>query len=255
MLSLLRVCSVDYLNSAPLVWGLLHGPQKGAFDLSFRVPSELAGLVASGAVDIGNIPVIEYARQGLTMVKGLGVACRGAVRSILLVSKCPPARIRSLAADTSSRTSVELARIVLDRRYGVQPDFRSHAPDLPAMLDAADAALVIGDPALRIDPAALPFQVVDLGEEWVALTGLPMVFAVWAGRSQFITRDVMEIFAASYRFGREHLDDVIRCESAMRSIPLVLAREYLTRHIVNELGPREYEGLELYLKYAQSTDA
>ena len=91
---LLRLCSVDYLNSAPLVWGLLHGPTQELFDLTFRVPSECADLVASGAIDIGNIPVIEIARQNLEMVPGIGVATRGAVRSILLISKRPLAEIR-----------------------------------------------------------------------------------------------------------------------------------------------------------------
>jgi len=85
----LRLCSVDYLNSAPLVWGLMHGPPQALFKLTFRVPSLCAELVASGAADIGNIPAIELSRQNLEMVPGLGVAARGAVRSILLISKCP----------------------------------------------------------------------------------------------------------------------------------------------------------------------
>src|SRR5207248_359598 len=104
-------------------------------------------------------------------------ACRGPVRSILLIAKCPAPEIRTLAADTSSRTSVELARVILSRRYGAMPVRIPHAPDLPAMLRAADAALIIGDPALALDPAHLPYRVYDLGAEWVEMTGLPMVFA------------------------------------------------------------------------------
>jgi chorismate dehydratase len=248
---LLRLCSVDYLNSAPLVWGLLHGPRQDLFDLTFRVPSECADLVASGAVDIGNIPVIEMSRQNLELVPGVGVATRGAVRSILLVSKRPLAEIRTLAADSSSRTSVTLTRIVLARRYGAEPLFLPCAPDLTGMLDQADAALIIGDPALRLDPATLPYQVADLGQEWTEMTGLPMVFAVWAGHQRHITPAVVKALNDSCRYGRDHLDDIVKIDGAARGIPETLARDYLTHHIVNELGPREYEGLELYLRYAR----
>ena len=247
----LRLCSVDYLNSAPLVWGLLHGPPQDLFDLSFRVPSECADQVASGAADIGNIPAIEMQRQNLKMVPGLGVAARGAVRSILLISKRPLAGIRTLAADSSSRTSVALTRIILSRRYGAEPELHPHAPDLDAMLDRADAALIIGDPALRLDPASLPYLVADLGQEWTDMTGLPMVFAVWAGHERHITPAVVGALIESCRFGRAHLDDIVKTDGAARGIPEELAREYLTRHIVNELGPREQEGLELYLRYAR----
>ena len=248
---MLRLCSVDYLNSAPLVWGLLHGPPQDLFDLTFRIPSECADLVAAGAVDIGNIPVIEMSRQNLEMVPGVGVAARGAVRSILLVSKRPLAEIRTLAADSSSRTSVTLTRIVLSRRYGVEPLFLPCAPDLAAMLDQADAALIIGDPALRLDLSTLPYLVADLGQEWTEMTGLPMVFAVWAGHKRHITSAVVKALADSCSYGREHLEDIVKIDGAARGISEALARDYLTHHIVNELGPREYEGLELYLRYAR----
>lgn len=242
---------MDYLNSAPLVWGLLHGKQQNQFDLTFRVPSLCAELVASGGVEIGNVPAIELFRQNLKMVPGVGVASRGPVRSILLISKRPLAEIRTLAADTSSRTSVALTRIVLARRYGVEPEFQPVEPDLTTMLSRADAALIIGDPALHIDPKLLPYHVADLGEEWTAMTGLPMVFAVWAGRAEHITPEVIEALNDSCRYGRAHLEDIVRIDGAARGIPAALAREYLTEHIVNELGPREYEGLELYLRYAR----
>lgn len=233
------------------MWGLLHGPPQDLFDLTFRVPSQCADLVASGAVEIGNIPVIELSRQNLEMVPGIGVATRGAVRSILLISKRPLAEIRTLAADSSSRTSVALTRIILSRRYGVEPDFLPCAPDLESMLARADAALIIGDPALRLDPASLPYHVADLGQEWTEMTGLPMVFAVWAGRKQHITPAVVKALADSCRFGREHLEDIVKIDGAARGIPEALAREYLSKHIVNELGPKEYEGLQLYLRYAR----
>jgi predicted solute-binding protein len=151
-----------------------------------------------------------------------------------------------LAADTSSRTSVELARLILERRYGAQPESVPHPPDLPAMLRRADAALVIGDPALRIDPTALAaegYHVYDLGLEWLELSGLPMVFAVWAGRPGVVTPEVTQAFQDSCRFGREQIEEIIAAESASRGFAPELVREYLSRHIVHELGPREYQGM------------
>lgn len=246
---------MDFLNSAPLVWGLLHGPQRGQFDLEFATPARCADRLRAGLVDLGNVPVIEYARQGLAFVPGVGVACHGPVRSILLLSKVPFDRVRRLAADTSSRTSVQLARIVLARRYGVFPEVLPHPPQLEPMLSVADAALIIGDPALRLDPPRLPYACLDLGGAWVEMTDLPMVFAVWAGSPAVITGEVEMSLRASCRFGRQQIDDVVRLESAARGLPLSLSREYLTRNIVNELGERDLQGMRLFLRYAAELGA
>lgn len=230
---------------------MLHGPQQGLFDIDFQVPAGCAEEVASGAADIGIIPAFELARLDLEIIRGTGIACRGPVRSILLVSSRPVPEIRTLAADASSRTSVQLARVILERRYGVTPEFLRQPPDLNAMLRVADAALLIGDPALRIDPARLPYPVYDLGAEWVEMTGLPMVFAVWAGRREAITPGVAQAFGDSWEYGRSHMDELVAEESARREFPRQLVREYLTQHIVHELGPREYEGMELFLRMAK----
>ena len=161
---------------------MLHGPQVDVFDLRFALPSECADQLASGEADIGIVPVIEMARQKLEYFRGTGIACHGPVRSILLVSKVPFREIQTLATDSGSRTSVMLARVILAEKYGVEPKLISRRADLAPMLGEADAALLIGDAALRVDPATLPFETLDLGGEWTAMTGLPMVFAVWAGR-------------------------------------------------------------------------
>jgi chorismate dehydratase len=247
----LRVCAVSYLNTAPLVWGMLHGPQKGLFDLDFRIPAGCADQVEAGAADVGIIPSFELTRQDLDVIPGAGIACHGPVRSILLISKKPAAEIRTLAADSSSRTSVELARVILGRKYGVAPELFPHPPDLNRMLAEADAALIIGDPALRIDPAQLPYHVYDLGSEWVEMTSLPMVFAVWAGRPGVVTPESGEAFRASCRYGRERLDEIVAAESGPRAFAPDLARDYLTRNIVHELDSRDYEGMELFLRYAR----
>lgn len=248
----IKVCAVSYLNTSPLVWGMLHGDQRGAFDLEFRIPSECAQEVATGAADIGIIPSIELNTHDYGRVRGLGIASLGAVRSILLVSSKPFGEIRTLAGDISSRTSVALARVILDRRYSTSPHILSYEPDLAKMLAVADAALMIGDPALRLDPDRLDYHVLDLGSAWTEMTGLPMVFAIWAGRKQAITPQVEAVFHASYKFGRAHLDDIIRMETALRRLAPDLAREYLTRNIVCELGAAEYRGLALFLDYARA---
>jgi predicted solute-binding protein len=247
----LKVCAVSYLNTVPLVWGMLHGRQKDRFDLLFRLPAECADLLAAGEVDVGILPCFELLRQDLATVPGVGIACRGPVRSILLVSKCPLTEIRTLAGDSSSRTSVALARILLERRYGAVPRVIPFAPDLPAMLTAADAALVIGDPALRIDPAGLPYEVRDLGAEWMEMTGLPMVFAVWAGRRDALDAEAVRAFQDSCACGLDHIEEIALAEAAPRGFTPELVRRYLTRNLVCRLGAEEYRGMDLFLRYAR----
>ena len=229
---------------------MLNGPQRGLFELEFRIPAECADQLARGAADIGIVPSFELTRQNLEVLPGAGIACHGPVRSILLVSKVPAGEIRTLAADSSSRTSVQLARVILERRFGAAYESIPHAPDLDAMLRKADAALVIGDPALALDPAQLPYHVYDLGAEWVEMTGLPMVFAVWAGQRDAVTPAVVEAFRDSCRWGREHLEQIVAEEAPRRGFAPELVREYLSRHIVHELGPRDYEGMRRFLEYA-----
>src|SRR2546423_255843 len=114
---------------------MLHGPQRGRFDLDFQVPSGCADRVAAGEADIGIVPSFELTVQDLDVLPGCGIACRGAVRSILLISRCPAAQIRILAADSSSRTSIQLARVILARRFGAEPEVLLHKPRLERMLE------------------------------------------------------------------------------------------------------------------------
>jgi chorismate dehydratase len=247
-----RVCAVSFLNTTPLVWGMLHGAQRGLFDLDFQIPAACADQLASGAADIGIVPSFELTRLDLEILPGTGIACHGPVRSILLISKVPARKIRRLAVDSSSRTSVQLARVLLAQRYHANPELVSHAPDLEAMLRIADAALVIGDPALHIEPGRLPYEVHDLGGEWVEETGLPMVFAVWAGRKEVVRPEIVEAFEESCRYGRERIEEIVNAEAPRRGLAPELVRTYLGRHIVHELGPRDYEGLRLFLSRARA---
>jgi chorismate dehydratase len=248
----LRVSAVSYLNTWPLVWGFQHGPQKGLFDFRFDLPAICAAAVGSGEADIGLVPCGELDRLGLDFLPQLGIACNGPVRSILLISKCTPERIRTLAADSGSRTSVALARIILERRYGCKPVISRQSPQLEEMLADNDAALIIGDPALHLDPEKLPYQTLDLGTEWTSWTNLPMVFAVWAGKTEVLTEDVARTFMDSYRYGVQHMDDIVTEAERKRGFPKPLAREYLTRHIVYELSSEHLRGLELYRDYVRA---
>jgi predicted solute-binding protein len=228
---------------------MLHGEQRGLFDLSFAIPAECADRLASGQADIGIVPSVELNRQKLEIIRGTGIACRGDVRSILLISKVPIGEIRTLATDSGSRTSVALSRIILARKYGVKPRLSSERPHLGSMLEQNDAALLIGDAALMLNPVELPFHVLDLGTEWTEMTGLPMVFAVWAARAELGAQDPAP-FSASLRFGMQHVDDIAHQEHSKIGISEVLAREYLTRNIIFDLGEREYAGLTTFLQYA-----
>jgi chorismate dehydratase len=250
-----RVCAVSYLNTLPLVWGMLKGEQQDLFDLNFCVPAECADRLGNGDAEIGIVPCAELPRLGLAIIRGTGIACRGPVRSILLISRVPPSEIRTLATDSGSRTSVMLARILLAKKYQAEPKLISMAPDLGSMLEVADAALIIGDPALHLDPAAIPFHVLDLGTEWVEMTGLPMVFAVWAGSKAVITPELERAFAASCQYGLKHLPEIAAQGGPERGISEALALEYFQRNIVFKLGEEEYRGLDLFLQYAAELDS
>lgn len=242
---------MSYLNTLPLVWGMLHGDERSQVDLSFSIPSECARDIEQGRIDIGLVPVAEIARQGLEIVSDVGITCFGAVRSILLFSRVPWRSVRTLAADASSRTSVQLARVILAERFGVTPEIVEHEPALGPMLSRADAALVIGDPALRLDPRQLPYEWLDLGEEWARLTGLPMVFAAWAG--EHYDPAVWELLRTSYEFGRTRIQEIIDAEHQARGVSRQLAESYLTQHIRFALGSKEMEGLRTFLDMAHLT--
>jgi len=236
------------------VWGFEHGPQRGTFDFRFDLPAQCADALGSGAADIGIVPCAELDRLGLDYLPDVGIACDGEVRTILLMSRKPIREIRTISLDSSSRTSVALARILLAERYGVKPEIRSQKPVLEEMLAVSDAALIIGDPALRIDPATLPYETLDLGSEWVAWTGLPMVFAVWAGKKALLTPEVAAAFRESREWGRTHLEEMVERAVAERGFRADLVRRYFTHYITYELGPRHIEGLETFRRLVRKLE-
>src|SRR5437763_17115523 len=163
----LRISAISYLNTAPLMWDFEHGHLAQHFDISYTVPSLCAQALAEGEADIGIIPAIAYQTiPDLLVVPEIAIAARGPVRSILLVSKVPVEKIKSVAVDTSSRTSVALLEILFRQGWlaASLPKFFPQAPNLETMLAANDAALLIGDPALTVDRAK--YHAVDLAEAW-----------------------------------------------------------------------------------------
>jgi len=248
-----RLSIIDYLNSAPLNYGFKHGLGFEHFHLRFQVPSACADQLRRGEVDAGLISSIEFLRiPGLRIVPGLCIASPKRVRSVVVLSKVPPEEIRSLALDTSSRTSVVLSQILLRERYGVQPAIADMGPDLAAMLAEHDAALLIGDPAMRARREGL--LVLDLAEEWHAWTGLPFVFALWTVRRDApelpVPGGVAPFFHRSLEMGKDNLPAIV--DEAWRSIGWTKAelKEYLTENISYALGEAERQSLALFFEKA-----
>lgn len=252
---MVRVGIVDYLNSKPLAWDFLCGRLDDRYEAVYRPPARVAEMLAAGEVDVGLIPTIEYQRiSGLEVVRGVCVAAREAVRSVLLVSKVPFGEIRRLALDHNSRTSVALVTILLRERYGADPEAYPAAPRLDEMLADADAALVIGDPALRIDAEADDGLVLDLASEWRRHTGLPFVFAFWAARRGLVAPELATHFAASLEHGRAHLAEIADRTASQLDLDRRDLLTYLEDNLSFELGREEVAGVEEFFRRAREHD-
>ncbi len=243
-----RLSVVHYLNSLPLAWGFIQGRQKARFDLDFSPPSRCSDLLAEGGVDVGLIPAVEYLRiPGLKIVPELSIAAKREVRSVLLISKVPINELTTIAADNSSRTSFCLLQILLREHYHVNPEIISSPPDLKAMLGNHDAALVIGDVALKaLDHGLFRY---DLAVEWRQMTGKPFVFAFWGVREDSGHVETAS-FQESYQEGREHLEDIAEEHSVKLGLPADLLLLYLTECINYSLDAENLEGLRLFFRLA-----
>lgn len=239
---------IDFVNTWPLTWGFLERRVPGV-DSIRDIPSACADRLHRGEVDGGLVPVAELARTpGLVAVRGLGIAARGEVRSVLLVSKVAPETIRTVGLDQASRSSAALVRLLLAERHGVRPSFHPGPSDLDEMLAHHDAALLIGDPALALGPAELAGKVVlDLAAEWADWTGLPFVFAVWAIRPGLDPGP----FHASRRIGAASLAEIVRAGAATSGRTEDEIRRYLTVHLHHDLGEPEEQGLAEFLARAR----
>ena len=248
----LRVGIVNYLNSKPLAWGFLKGHHADLFAPSYHPPALVARLLGQGNLDIGLIPSIEVQRiPNLRILPDLCVAASHEVRSVILVSRCPLADIRKVALDQNSRTSVALLRVLLRERYGLDPEYLHERPDAERMLAEADAALLIGDPALKVDRDR--YIVTDLAAEWRELTGLPFVFAVWAVRPEVEIPDLPFYFKSSLRYGLSSVDTLAREAAAELDLDSSEIRSYLTENLSFFLRHDEIAGLEEFYRRAHDT--
>jgi chorismate dehydratase len=267
----LRISIVQYLNTAPLVYGFTHGPLKGKYDLSFTIPSQCADDLRDRRADVAIIPAIEVQRiDDLVVLPDLAIAAKRRVRSLLVVSRKPIAEVKSIALDHSSRSTQALTRILCAERWHILPKLFARAFSAATMLENADAALLIGDPALRLAismanyatlgaagellcnadkigiPATGTLHVYDVVQEWRRLSGLPAVLAVWAARRDVVTPEITADFAASKAYGVAHLEEISAAAAAEQGLPATDLLTYLRENIDFTLDSENLAGLELY---------
>jgi chorismate dehydratase len=249
----IRIGAVSYLNAKPLYYGLCeHAPQ---VRLSIDVPSRLAEQLAAAELDVALIPSVEYLRgttRGYEIIPGFAIAAHGPVRSVKLFSNVPWHRVQRLALDAGSRTSQVLARIWLDARHGVRPRQVEELPlGVSALESSADAVLLIGDRAMRV-PSDSFHDVVDLGEAWHILTGLPFVFALWVARSDVDLGDLPDALKQSRTLGLAHADSLARLHGPRLGLDFTTCYDYLTRILSYDLGELEIAGLSQFAAMAAS---
>jgi chorismate dehydratase len=257
----LRISAISYLNTAPLMWDFEHGSAGSNFDISYTVPSQCALQLRDGSADIGIIPAAAYTSIAeVSILPGVAIASRRAVRSILLISKLPIEKIKKVALDTSSLTSAALTKVLFDRWWGGARTYTAANPNLKEMLAESDAALVIGDPALQVDRTS--YLTFDLAEEWIRLTGKPFVFAFWAVRQKALLntdtqQDLAQIFQQSRDHGlqAENLSAIAEEWAPRVNLSKEDVRNYLTRNIHYSLDPDCLEGLRLFFQYAAACGA
>jgi chorismate dehydratase len=272
-----RISVVEFLNTAPLVWGFTDGPLAGKYDLSFAVPSLCAEALRHGEADIGIIPAIEYQRmEGVVALPRMAIAAKQEVRSLLVVAKKPIELAKRIALDTSSRSTAALVRLLAAEHWRISPEFVDAAPEPSEMLKIADAALVIGDPALAIslkmdaladkapsgeqccqgDPEDMPVPgfetlfVYDVAHQWRQMTGKPAVLAIWVGRREAVTPEIFADFLASKKYGIEHVREIAEAASINLDLPPRALERYLTENINFDLDEDNLAGMRLFFEKA-----
>ena len=244
-----RIGAVGYLNARPLTWALDR--QTGRWHVRYDVPSVCASLLAGGDVDLGLIPSIEYLQSpDYCFVPGVGIGSAGPVASVALYTRMPIEQVRTLALDTSSRTSVALTRVLCHHRFGISPRFVAHPPQLAEMTAHCDAGLLIGDPAFDADHESLGLQKIDLGAEWTAMTGLPFIYAAWTGRRGTLAQDDVRVLQEAQAEGLASVDAIAAEYGRGDRAVTARAASYLRDNVRYGLGPAEAAGLQQFLDYA-----
>jgi chorismate dehydratase len=251
-MSLPKISVVQYLNTAPLIWGMVKGEQQGKYELSYTTPAQCADAVRQKTVDVGIIPSIEYQRlEKAQIIAGISIAAKNEVKSVLLLSKVPIAKIQTVAVDNSSRTSSALLRILMRKFYSRFITAIPFSPKPDEMLKKADAALIIGDPALTYN-GQVP-EVFDLGEEWKKATGLPFVFALWVGYEDARLSKFRKDFEDSRDYGLAHIDEIAAEYAPKLNMNQQAVKVYLTQNIDYSLDEDNRNGLRLFYKLARET--
>jgi len=244
----MRLGCLPYLNVKPLVYTLEHGGLPSGWELVYAPPSRLAEMLASG--EIAAAPVSSFAtftNPDLDICPGICIAADGPVKSVLMLSKKSLANLNRVALDTGSLSGASMLKIILAELYNIHPEFVPKTPNtVAAMLEDCDAAMVIGDPAMTCSKEGL--FVLDLAEEWKKLTGLPAVFAVWAGTD--ISPELIDVLHRAKSAGLACVHDIAREEAVRLGLPYQVCDDYLSRIMVYDLGEREMQGLALFRQKA-----
>jgi chorismate dehydratase len=247
-----RIAASSYLNTAPLIWSFQHGSRReGLKLLTHEAPARCAGLLAQGEVDAALVPVIEYQRMSdVAVVPDVCVGSRSRVRSVVLATRNRELKdVRTVALDTSSRTSVALIRVIFREFIGFEPEWKQAEPDLRSMLSQADAALIIGDPAMTFSREAL--RVFDMASLWREHTGLGFVFALWMARAESLERVKAIDFEAARDEGLEHVEPIAALYEERLGLPLDELRGYLLENICFKLDEELLAGLGLFYRLAE----
>jgi chorismate dehydratase len=264
----LRIAAINFLNPAPLMWDFEHPPLDATLAEKYQIdrmsPAACADRLATGQADIGLVPIAALAANPtLRILPGCTIASKKRVRSLLLVHRAnqPLTALRSVAADTASRTTLAYAHILFHRWGNPDVPFIPASADLDSMLDHADAAVLIGDPALlaleeqanRFERTREPLVYLDLAEEWHSITGLPFVSAVWgAACSSLLDQGIADDFIQSRIHGLENIDALVAEWSKKLPIPEQTIRTYLTTNIHYVLDEECIEGMRLFFRTAAS---
>lgn len=242
----------SYLNTAPLIWSFQHGSQKDAVELmTDAAPSRCADMLARGEVEAALVPIIEYQRMpNVSVVPDVCVGSHSAVRSVVLLSKHEDLKnVRRVALDESSRTSQALVKIIFREFLGSEPEWQTCSPDVHSMMTNNDAALLIGDPAMKLTETEL--HIFDLASLWRRYTGTGFVFAMWMVRTSAIDPMTDVDFAGARDEGLEQVDRIVSEYEKALPLPRTEIRKYLTESITFCLDESLENGMRLYFELAR----
>ncbi|CAI2719598.1 menaquinone biosynthesis protein [Nitrospina watsonii] len=249
MSSLLKFGFHDFLNAQPLLVPLQAAAPKVGWELVRDVPANLADRLHAGELDLAMIPSIEYLAHAdaYRLVPGACIASRGAVDTVLLVTRGPLEVVRTVALDERSRTSATLLRILFEDVFPPKVQYSRIHPDITHMMRTCDAALVIGDQGFAVHDNAEGWTVTDLSQRWLELTGRAFVHAVVAVRREAaLTPAMLKAVADAPAQGRALMDSIVREQTKKTGLDANGVRDYLETKIIYTLGPGEVEGLEAF---------